>query len=100
MFNVMQIIGAVGIGILLDNRKVPSRRTRGFISILVVAIIIVAGWVGLTVWLYKNPLDPLDQPLIDWTDERFGGFFVLNLIFGMNLVIVSYVSYMISMSKH
>ncbi|KAG7005387.1 MFS general substrate transporter [Physcia stellaris] len=87
MFNVMQIIGAVGIGILLDNRKVPSRRTRGFISILVVAIIIVAGWVGLTVWLYKNPLDPLNPPLIDWTDERFGGFFVLNLIFGINLVI-------------
>ena len=92
MFNVMQIIGAIGIGILLDNRKVPSRRTRGLISVLVVAIIIVAGWVGLTVWLYKNPLDPLNPPLIDWTDERFGGFFVLNLIFGMNLVIVGYVS--------
>ena len=88
----MQIIGAVGIGTLLDNRKVPNRRTRGLISILVVAIIIVAGWVGLTVWLYKNPLDPLNPPLIDWTDERFGGFFVLNLIFGMNLVIVGYVS--------
>lgn len=90
IFNVTQVIGAVGIGILLDNRKVPSRRTRGLISILVAAIIVVAGWVGLTVWLYKNPLDPLNKPLIDWTDERFGGFFVLNLIFGMNLVIVSY----------
>ena len=96
----MQIIGAVGIGILLDNRKVPSRRTRGLFSILVVAIIIVAGWVGLTVWLYKNHLDPLNPPLIDWTDERFGGFFVLNLIFGMNLVIVSYVSLAISIGKH
>ena len=100
MFNVMQIIGAVGIGILLDNKKVPSRRARGLISILIVAIIIVSGWVGLTAWLYKNPMDPLNPPLIDWTDERFGGFFVLNLIFGMNLVIVSVESWTNSEDKH
>lgn len=90
MLNVMQIIGAVGIGVLLDNRKIPSRRARGVISILVVAIIIVAGWIGLTVWLYENPMDPLNPTRIDWTDKGFGGFLVINLIFGLNLVIVSY----------
>ena len=87
--NLMQIVGAIWIGILLDNRRFGSRRTRGFVSIAAVSVIVIAGWIGITVWLYKNPLDPLNPPLLDWTDGPFGGFFVLNLIFGMNLVVVS-----------
>ena len=89
MLNVMQIVGAIWIAFMLDNRRISSRRTRGFTSVAAVAIITFAGWIGLTVWLYKNPMDLLDPPLFDWTDGPFGGFFVLNLLFGMNLVIVS-----------
>ena len=85
----MQIVGAIWIGILLDNEKIGSRRTRGLVSIAAVGVIVVAGWIGTTVWLYRNPLDPLNPPLLDWTDGPFGGFFVLNLIFGMVLVVVS-----------
>lgn len=85
----MQIIGAIAIGTLLDNQKIGSRRTRGFVSILAVAVIIVAGWIGITVWLYEHPLNPSEPPLYDWTDGAFGGFFVISLLFGMNLVIVS-----------
>ena len=62
---------------------------RGFVSLAAVAIIVVAGWVGIIVWLYKNPLDPLHPPLFDWTDGPFGGFFVITLLFGTNLVVVS-----------
>ena len=87
--NLMQIVGAIWIGILLDNEKIGNRRTRGFVSIAAVGVIVIAGWTGITVWLYRNPLDPLNPPLFDWTDSPFGGFFVLNLIFGMNLVVVS-----------
>ena len=86
----MQIVGAIWIGILLDNKKIGSRRKRGFVSLAAVAVIVLAGWIGITVWLYRNPLDPLSPPLFDWTDDPFGGFFVLNLIFGMNLVVVSH----------
>lgn len=89
MFNVMQVVGAIFIGFMLDNSKISSRRARGFVSVAVVATIVIAGWIGLTVWLYKNPMDLLNPPLFDWTDGPFGGFFVLNLIFGMNMVIVS-----------
>ena len=85
----MQAIGAIGIGFLLDSKKMGSRRTRGLVSIAVVAAIIVPGWIGLIVWLHKNPLNPLSPPELDWKDGPFGGFFVLNLIFGLNLVIVS-----------
>jgi len=89
MFNIFQVIGAVFVASMLDNKMISSRRTRGFITVATVAIIVIAGWIGLTVWLYRNPiLDPLSPPLFDWTDGPFGGFFVLNLIFGMNMVIV------------
>ena len=88
MFNVMQIVGAIWIGLMLDNKKITSRRARGLITVAAVAMIAIAGWIGLTVWLYKNPLDPMNPPLFDWKDGPFGGFFVLNLIFGMVMVIV------------
>ena len=89
MFNIMQILGAIWIGLLLDNKKIISRRTRGFITVAIVATIVIASWTGLTVWLYRNPMDLLNPPLFDWTDGPFGGFFILNLLFGMIMVIVS-----------
>ena len=91
MFNIMQIVGAAWIGFMLDTKKISGRRTRGLASIAAVAIVSLSGWIGITVWLYKNPMDPLNPPLFDWTDGPFGGFFVLNLIFGMNMVIVSWI---------
>ena len=74
---------------MLDSQKIGGRRTRGFVSTAVVSVIVIAEWIGLVVWLYRNPLDPLSPPELDWTDGPFGGFFVLNLMFGMNVVIVS-----------
>ena len=87
----MQIVGAVFIGALLDNKRIGTRRTRGFVSLAAVNVIVLAGWIGITVWLYELPLDPLSPPLYDWTDGPFGGFFVLNILSGTNLVIVSHV---------
>ncbi|KAL8678433.1 MAG: hypothetical protein Q9186_005205 [Xanthomendoza sp. 1 TL-2023] len=83
----MQVVGAIWIGLLLDSKQIASRRTRGFITVATVSIITIAAWIGLTVWLYRNPMDLLNPPLFDWTDGVFGGFFVLNLIFGMIMVI-------------
>ena len=83
------MFAAFWIAVLLDNKKISSRRARGMITVAVVAIIVIAGWIGLTVWVYKNPLDPTNPPLFDWKDGPFGGFLVLNLIFGMLMVIVS-----------
>ncbi|KAI4103821.1 MAG: hypothetical protein L6R37_003624 [Teloschistes peruensis] len=83
------IIGAIWIGLMLDNWKISSRRTRGVVTVTAVAVLVIAGWIGMTVWLYKNPMDLLNPPLFDWTDGPFGGFFILNLIFGMNMVVVT-----------
>ncbi|KAL9605541.1 MAG: hypothetical protein Q9179_001244 [Wetmoreana sp. 5 TL-2023] len=82
-----EIVGAIWIGLMLDSWKIASRRTRGVVTVATVALVVIAGWVGLTVWLYRNPMDLLNPPLFDWTDGPFGGFFVLNLIFGMIMVI-------------
>lgn len=77
----MQVVGAIWIGILLDNKKTGSRQTRGFVSIAAVTVIVIAGWIGITFCLYNNPLDPLNPPLFDWTDRPFRGHFVLDLMF-------------------
>ena len=90
MFTLMQAVGAIGISFLLDSERIGARRVRGLVSIVTMGSIIVAGWIGLTVWLYNHPLDPLNPPTWDWTDSQFGGFFVINLIFGLNMVIVSF----------
>lgn len=86
----MQAIGAIGIAALLDSKHIGKRRTRGFVSIEAVGVVVLAGWIGIIVWLYGHPLDLLTPPLYDWTSSLFGGFFVLNLLFGTNLVIVSH----------
>ena len=88
MFNILQVLGAIWIAFMLDNMRIRSRRARGLITVAAVATIVIAAWIGLTVWLYKNPLDPLNPPLYDWKDGPFGGFFVLNLVFGVVMVAV------------
>ena len=73
----MQIVGALWIRILLDNKKS-------------VGIELEAS----SPWPLSGPsVSRLDwhhtPPLFDWADGPFGDFFVLNPIFGMNLVVLS-----------
>jgi hypothetical protein len=49
----------------------------------------IATWIGLLIWLQNNPLDPLTPPLWGWNDAPFGGFLVLTLLLGINMVVVS-----------
>lgn len=90
MFTFMQAVGALAMSYLLDHKMFGSRRTRGLISATAVGIFIIAGWIGITVWLYVHPFDPLNPPAYDWTSGGvFGGFFCLNLMFGINMCVVS-----------
>ena len=41
------------------------------VTLPAVAIIFISGWIDLTVWLYRNPIDPLNPPLFDWTEFSF-----------------------------
>lgn len=91
MFNLMQAVGAVFITFFLDSERIGGRRTRGLVSIAVMGTLTVATWIGLVVWLYRHPVAQYGAtgPLWDWTDDEFGGFFVLDLLLGINMVIVS-----------
>ena len=51
----------------------------------------LAGWIGITVWPYKNPPNSINQPLFAWTDGHLGGLFVLDLTFRISLVLASQV---------
>lgn len=89
MFVAMQAVGALGIMPLLDSPKIGSRRTRGLVSTTTMGLVTIATWIGLLVWLDRNPLDPLSPPLWGWDDGPFGGFFALTLLLGINMVVVS-----------
>jgi len=85
----MQAVGALGIMPLLDSSKFGSRRARGMISTISMGLVTIVTWIGLLVWLDRNPLDLSNPPLISWNEGPFGGFFVLTLLLGINMVVVS-----------
>ncbi|CAI6287886.1 unnamed protein product [Periconia digitata] len=87
MFVIMQAVGALAITPLLDSAKIGSRRMRGLITTTAMGILTIVTWIGLLVWLDKNPLDPLNPPLWSWSQGPYGGFLVLTLLLGINMVI-------------
>ena len=89
IFVILQAVGAVGTMALLDSRRIGTRRARGLLSIAVMGLFTLGLWIGLCVWLSQHPIDLTNPPLWDWTDGPFGGFIVLTLLFGINMVAVS-----------
>jgi MFS family permease len=87
MFTIMQAVGALGIAPLLDSKRFGTRRSRGLLSTVSMGLLTIATWIGLLVWLDKHPLDITNPPLYDWKDDEFGGFFVLVILMGINMVV-------------
>ncbi|KAH8422534.1 uncharacterized protein LDX57_000288 [Aspergillus melleus] len=86
IFVILQAVGAVGTMALLDSRRIGTRRARGLLSIAVMGLFTLGLWIGLCVWLSQHPINLTNPPLWDWTDGPFGGFIVLTLLFGINMV--------------
>jgi hypothetical protein len=87
MFTIMQAVGALVITPLLDSKRFGTRRARGLLSTVSMGLVTIATWIGLLVWLDKHPLDMTNPPLYDWKDDEFGGFFVLTILMGINMVV-------------
>ena len=92
MFNVFQILGSLGVRKILDGeRLLGQRRNRGIFAIIALTIVVVGGWAGLVAWLYGHPLESGDKhpPLWDWTrhGSDFSGFFVIELVLGVNMAV-------------
>ncbi|KAI8880879.1 MFS general substrate transporter [Backusella circina FSU 941] len=81
MYWGLQIIGSLMIGYLLDYQGM-SRRTRGIVALVILFLIVMGVWAGGFAFQltfdndYNNP--------IGWKDSRFGGPFVLYMLYGFS----------------
>ncbi|KAI8380758.1 major facilitator superfamily domain-containing protein [Blakeslea trispora] len=89
MYWGMQIIGSLLIGFLLDHRAM-TRRGRGLLALVLIFFVCMAVWAGGFVFQLTFNNDFKDA--IGWRDPRFGGPFVLYLLYGFTDSI--YQSYM------
>ncbi|CUM65836.1 uncharacterized protein PRCAT00003485001 [Priceomyces carsonii] len=76
-----QIVGSVGIGLLLDSTKL-SRRKRGLIGLIVVCVFVIATWIGGAIFQRQFTRES-KSPNVDWTSPHFGGPFVLYFMYGI-----------------
>ncbi|KAI8887849.1 MFS general substrate transporter [Backusella circina FSU 941] len=81
MYWGFQVIGSIMIGYLLDYQGM-SRRGRGLLALFLLFLIVMAVWAGGFVFQLTFDND-FDQP-IGWKDSRFGGPFVLFLLYGFS----------------
>jgi len=69
---------------VMDNQRISSRRTRGFIGVAIVGTVTLAATAGLLGWILKNDIDNRDNSVaVDWTDSAFAAALVLYLLFGI-----------------
>lgn len=70
MFNVIQMFIPPLLTRVLDSRRIPSRRHRGFVGIAITGTIACGGAAGIVGWIEKNGLDDSATPRAwDWTDH-------------------------------
>lgn len=77
----MQVIGSLMIGYLLDYNGL-ARRTRGLIALGLLFISLMAIWAGGFAFQMTFEADYNDP--IRWTNSRFGGPFVLYIMYGFS----------------
>ncbi|ORX58183.1 MFS general substrate transporter [Hesseltinella vesiculosa] len=81
MYWGMQIFASLAIGYFLDYQGL-SRRARALMALGVMALILLAVWIGA--FVFQLTFDNnFDQP-IHWTSPGFGGPFVLYMLFGFS----------------
>lgn len=81
MYWGMQIIGSLAMGFILDFPGV-SRRARGLIGMAINFTIIMSVWAGGFAFQLTFENDYSDP--IAWTSPRFGGPFVLYMLYGLS----------------
>lgn len=77
----LQVVGSVMIGYLLDYEGL-RRRTRGLIALAIMFVLLMAIWAGGFVFQLTFDNDYNDP--IHWDNSRFGGPFVLFILYGFS----------------
>ncbi|KAI8148923.1 major facilitator superfamily domain-containing protein [Fennellomyces sp. T-0311] len=79
MYWAQQVVGALLIGLLLDYQGM-SRRGRGLLGLVIIFILLMAVWAGG--FVFQLTFDNKYADPIHWTSPRFGGPFVLYMMYG------------------
>ncbi|KAI8064763.1 major facilitator superfamily domain-containing protein [Gongronella butleri] len=79
MYWTMQIVASLAIGSFLDYQKL-TRRMRALISLGVMFLIVMGVWIGA--YVFQLTFDNSYADPIHWTSSKFGGPFVLYMLFG------------------
>ena len=87
----MQVIGSYMITVVLDSH-IGNRRRRGLVAIAGLGVLVIAGWTGMIFWVRHQSHG--DLPLIAWDmlEPEYWPFCILNLVFGLNMAMVSLTS--------
>ena len=76
--NLIQIPTTLGLGFLLDNERIGTRRKRAIIGITVVGTWITGTYIAQTAWLAAWKFDrSIPGPMIDCTDKAYAGAVVI-----------------------
>ncbi|KAL1920844.1 uncharacterized protein VTP21DRAFT_11479 [Calcarisporiella thermophila] len=77
-----QIFGALLLGTILDLQRFP-RRKRAYIGFGIVSSLFIINWIGGLAW--QSTFTRNDPSLgVDLNDSRFGGPFIVYLLYGFN----------------
>ncbi|KAF7723995.1 hypothetical protein EC973_001455 [Apophysomyces ossiformis] len=84
MYWLLQIIGSVGLGFLLDTQRM-GRRARGLVGLVLIFVILMAVWAGGFVFQlsFDNDFEKHNET-VHWTSPSFAGPFVLFLLYGFS----------------
>ncbi|KAL1301939.1 hypothetical protein AAFC00_002398 [Neodothiora populina] len=84
LFQVIMIPTPMALAWIIDNKRLSSRRMKGFLGSRIMGLITVGATAGLLGWIINNGIDASQPPPgIDWTDPRFASAFILYLLFGI-----------------
>lgn len=82
--NLIQIPTSLGMGLLvLDNKRLGSRRKRALIGIAIDAVWITAAYIAQTIWLSSWDFNrSVEGPMIDCTDDAYAGAVTIYMAYG------------------
>ncbi|KIX07404.1 uncharacterized protein Z518_02057 [Rhinocladiella mackenziei CBS 650.93] len=83
-FQVIQLLGPILMILGFDGKHIQSRKTRGLLGVAITGSIAVGACTGLYGWLdVVNWSSLTEAPRTDWSNQHYGGFFVIYLLYGL-----------------
>ena len=80
--NLIQIPTCLGLGWILDNEKLGSRRKRALSGVAIDSVWVTGAYIAQTAWLASWKFDrSVEGPMIDCTDDAYAGAVVIYMLY-------------------